>query len=100
MAARERAQYAATLKQLKLDSPPPLPQNKFMIFANEKRLSIAKDQPGLSLGELSASIGETWRSLDPETREQYSIKAAEAKKKYENDMKAYLEQMSGSNQVE
>lgn len=62
----------------------------YMIFANEKRDMVRAENPGIAFGQIGKLLGEKWKSMGAEEREQYESKAEEAKKRYEIAKAEYL----------
>ncbi|KAH8022088.1 hypothetical protein HPB51_021811 [Rhipicephalus microplus] len=56
----------------------PRPPNAFMLFAQEKRRSVAAENPNENNQHVSTRLGKLWRSLSAADREPYQRKAAEA----------------------
>ena len=42
--------------------------NSFLLFSNENRTQIFKENPGLKNTEISKLLGEKWRNLHPDTK--------------------------------
>ena len=59
----------------------------YMLWLNETREEIKKDNPGISITELSKKAGVLWKALEDKTK--WNKLAAEAKLKYEEEMKEY-----------
>ncbi|XP_037576962.1 sex-determining region Y protein [Dermacentor silvarum] len=56
----------------------PRPRSAFMLFAEEKRRSVADENPNENNQRVSSRLGELWRSLSTAVKEPYQRKAAEA----------------------
>ncbi|KAL1425079.1 hypothetical protein MTO96_019531 [Rhipicephalus appendiculatus] len=56
----------------------PRPPNAFMLFAQEKRRSVAAENPSENNQRVSTRLGKLWRSLSAADKEPYQRKAAEA----------------------
>lgn len=69
---------------------PKHPSSSFMIFANEIRDKLRKQNPNLTIIEIGKLIGEKWRQLGDNKKEKYI-------KKFEESKKIYLEEMSKYN---
>lgn len=78
--------YRANRDQLK----PKHPSSSYMIFANEIREKLRKQNPNLSIIEIGKLIGEKWRQLADNKKEKYV-------KKFEENKKIYLEEISKYN---
>ena len=51
------------------------PMNGFMLFAKKYRLELIQQHPGKDNRAISVLLGEAWKGLPMEDREQYSHKA-------------------------
>lgn len=56
----------------------PRPPNAFMLFAQEKRRSVAAENPNENNQRVSSRLGKLWRSLSAADKEPYQRRAAEA----------------------
>ncbi|XP_063599816.1 FACT complex subunit Ssrp1-like isoform X1 [Penaeus indicus] len=74
-------------KKEKDENKPKRAQSAYFIWLNEHREQIKKENPGISITELSKLAGQKWREL--KDRKEWEEKAAEAKKEYEAAMKEY-----------
>ena len=52
---------------------------------------VKEKNPEAPITEVAKKCGEEWRALDDVSKKKYEKKQEEAKKKYEIDMKAWLE---------
>lgn len=66
---------------------PKRPQSAYFIWLNEHREVIKKENPGISITEISKVAGQKWRTMEDKT--EWEKKAAEAKRDYEEAMKEY-----------
>eukprot|EP00668_Euglena_longa_P046213 GGOE01061897.1.p1 GENE.GGOE01061897.1~~GGOE01061897.1.p1 ORF type:complete len:428 (-),score=105.64 GGOE01061897.1:244-1527(-) len=74
-----------------LAGAPKKPPTAFIAFTNEKRAAMVKENPGLSIVELSAKFGEMWRGLKNEEKQVYENQYAAAFKKWEADIAKWKE---------
>ncbi|XP_042858739.1 FACT complex subunit Ssrp1-like isoform X2 [Penaeus japonicus] len=74
-------------KKEKDENKPKRAQSAYFIWLNEHREMIKKENPGISITELSKLAGQKWREL--KDKKEWEEKAAEAKKEYEAAMKEY-----------
>lgn len=75
-------------KKAKKDKDAPKrPMTAYMLWMNEIRAQIKEENPGISVTELSKKAGEMWKNVQDKSK--WQEKSQEAKKKYEEDMKAY-----------
>ncbi|KAI9803009.1 MAG: Non-histone chromosomal protein 6 [Sarcosagium campestre] len=61
----------------------------YMFFANEQRENVRDENPGISFGQVGKVLGERWKALNEKQRGPYEIKAANDKKRYEDEKAAY-----------
>lgn len=64
-------------------------KTSFMFYSTEMRAKIKADNPDLSFGDLGKKIGEMFKALPPAEKAKYEKKAADAKVKYQEEMKKY-----------
>merc|ERR1719384_2841522 len=62
-------------KNAKDPDKPKRPMNGFMLFAKKYRLELIQQHPGKDNRAISVLLGEAWKSLSLEEREQYSQRA-------------------------
>lgn len=77
------------IKKKKDPNAPKRPLSSYMIFASETRGKVLEESPGMSLGDVGRALGERWKAISPDEKETFEAKAAAAKAKYEEEMKAY-----------
>lgn len=75
-------------------------KSSFMFFSTEVRAKTKEENPGISFGDLGKMIGEMFRSLSPEEKSKYEKMAAEAKEKYDGEMKTYKANQKAEKEVE
>ncbi|KAK7530791.1 nucleosome binding protein [Phyllosticta citribraziliensis] len=61
----------------------------YMFFANDQREKVREDNPGIKFGEVGKLLGEKWKALSEKQRAPYEAKAANDKKRYEDEKAAY-----------
>ncbi|KAK7083251.1 FACT complex subunit ssrp1 [Halocaridina rubra] len=81
-------------KKEKDENKPKRPQSAYFLWLNDHRDQIKKENPGISITELTKLAGQQWREL--ENRKKWEEKAAEEKAKYDEAMKAYKASLGGS----
>lgn len=74
-------------KEGKDSDAPKRPATAFMIWLNETREQIKKDNPGISVTEVAKKGGELWK--DMKDKSKWEGKAAKAKEDYNEAMKEY-----------
>jgi hypothetical protein len=105
MAAADKTRYQNEMKDYvppkgeskakpkKDPNAPKKPLTSFMLFSNEFRSQIKKENPGISFGELGKKIGELFRALPSDKKQKYEDMAKQEKERYK---KALMEYESGS----
>lgn len=78
-----------TKRAKKDENAPKRGMSAYMFFAKDKRESVLKKHPSLSVTEVAKKLGEKWRGLTSAEKKPYEKLAEAAKAKYEKEMKAY-----------
>jgi hypothetical protein len=68
---------------------PKAAKNAFIFFCAEKRAEVKKGEPELKPTEITKKLGEMWREMDDEDKEEFQEKAKEDKERFENEMEEY-----------
>jgi len=68
---------------------PKRPLTAYMLFCQEKRAEIKKNNPTVSFGEIGKLLGQAWQQLSPDDRKPYEDSSKEAKAHYLQEMKEY-----------
>jgi HMG (high mobility group) box len=69
-------------KAAKDPNAPKKPLTSFMLFSNEIRSRIQKENPTMSFGELGKKIGELFRALSTNEKQKYEDMAKKEKERY------------------
>ncbi|KAJ5888008.1 non-histone chromosomal protein 6 [Penicillium taxi] len=83
-AAKERVQ-----RRKKDPNAPKRGLSAYMFFANDNRDKVREENPGISFGQVGKTLGERWKALSPSERKPYDQKAADDKKRYEDEKAKY-----------
>jgi len=67
-------------KKVKDETKPKRPMSGYFLWLNENRENIKKDNPGISITEVSKKAGELWREMSDKT--EWEKKALQAKEAY------------------
>jgi hypothetical protein len=78
-----------TEKKKKDPNAPKRGLSAYMFFANEQRENVHKENPGISFGQVGKVLGERWKALNEKQRSPYEAKAAQDKKRYEDEKASY-----------
>lgn len=74
-------------KKVKDSDAPKRPQTAFMLWLNESREKIKKDNPGFSVTDIAKKGGELWKELKDKSK--WENQAAKDKESYNEAMKEY-----------
>jgi hypothetical protein len=76
-------------KAKKDPNAPKKPLTSFMLFSNENRSRIQKENPSMTFGELGKKIGELFRGLSSSEKQKYEDMSKKAKEQYKKQMQEY-----------
>lgn len=90
MPKETRAKRATGKRGTKKDpNAPKRALSAYMFFANDQREVVRGENPTASFGQIGKLLGEKWKSLTESEKKPYEDKAAEDKKRYEEEKHAY-----------
>lgn len=72
-------------KQKKDPNAPKKPLSAFMIFSNEQRGRIKKENPEDDFGTIGKKIGQEWKALSEDEKSIYVEKAQKEKERYQSE---------------
>jgi hypothetical protein len=78
-----------TKKEKRDPDAPKAAKNAFIFFCAEKRDEVKKEDPEMKPTDITKKLGEMWRELDEEDKEEYQEKAKEDKERFDNEMVEY-----------
>jgi hypothetical protein len=87
--APKRAVKARSEKKKKDPNAPKRGLSAYMFFANEQRENVREENPGITFGQVGKVLGERWKALNDKQRAPYEAKAAQDKKRYEDEKASY-----------
>ncbi|EXJ88972.1 hypothetical protein A1O3_02036 [Capronia epimyces CBS 606.96] len=67
----------------------PRPRNSFILFRQHQQASILAQNPGIPNPEVSKIIGEQWRQLSAESKEEWNLLAEEEKARHQQQYPGY-----------
>ncbi|OAP58167.1 hypothetical protein AYL99_07257 [Fonsecaea erecta] len=67
----------------------PRPRNSFILFRQHQQSSIIAQNPGIPNPEVSKIIGEQWRGLSAEAKEEWNLLAEEEKTRHQRQYPGY-----------
>uniref|UniRef100_A0AAG5DMT2 FACT complex subunit SSRP1 n=1 Tax=Anopheles atroparvus TaxID=41427 RepID=A0AAG5DMT2_ANOAO len=85
--SKEKKETKPKKSKTKDSGAPKRPTTAFMLWMNATRDQIRKDNPGLSITDISKKGGELWKDL--KDKKEWEAKAAKAKENYAEAMAAY-----------
>merc|ERR1719261_184491 len=60
-----------------------------MFFSTKNRERVKKENPGISIGEISKKLGVEWKALTPEEKAPYEAMASKDKQRYKDETANY-----------
>lgn len=85
----KRASKPRAEKKKKDPNAPKRGLSAYMFFAQEQRDNVREENPGIGFGQVGKVLGERWKALNDKQRLPYENKAAEDKKRYEDEKASY-----------
>ena len=76
-------------KAKKDPNAPKKPLTSFMLFSNEVRSRIQKENPSMTFGELGKKIGELFRGLSSADKQKYEDLSKKEKERYKKQMQEF-----------
>ncbi|XP_055383339.1 FACT complex subunit Ssrp1 [Condylostylus longicornis] len=89
---------SSSKKKNKDSNKPKRAATAFMLWLNENREQIKKDNPGISITEIAKKGGELWRDLKDKSK--WEEKSAKDKERYQKEMEEYKEKGGGGSDDE
>jgi hypothetical protein len=77
------------VKAIKDPNAPKKPLTSFMLFSNEIRSRIQKENPTMSFGELGKKVGELFRGLSASEKQKYEDMAKKDKERYKKALQEF-----------
>ncbi|KAH8599063.1 putative Non-histone chromosomal protein 6 [Bisporella sp. PMI_857] len=87
--AKTEKRSTKVAKKKKDPNAPKRGLSAYMFFANEQRENVREENPGISFGQVGKVLGERWKKLSDKQRVPYEAKAAQDKKRYEDEKASY-----------
>ncbi|KXS14730.1 SSrecog-domain-containing protein [Gonapodya prolifera JEL478] len=85
----EKGKEGKKPRKKKDPNEPKKPLAAFMIFSNDKREQVKKDNPEAGFGEIGRLLGNLWKEMTIEDKKPYNDRAGEAKARYLKEKAAY-----------
>lgn len=77
-------------KRTKKDpNAPKRPLSSYMLFCQEERENVKKENPDLKAKEILSELGKRWKGLDDDEKKKYQDRFEEDKKRYDQEKAAY-----------
>lgn len=94
---KESSGGSSKKKRKKKDkNAPKRPMSAFMLWMNDMRDTIKKDNPGIAFTDIAKKGGELWKNISSKEKAEYEDKAKKAKDDYTVALKAYQESGGGA----
>ena len=74
----------------KKDPNAPKKRSAYNFFCIDERAKVKAEFPDMISTDIQGELGRRWKALDADETEEYRVKAAADKEKYEEDMKTYV----------
>jgi hypothetical protein len=68
---------------------PKAAKNAFIFFCAEKRSEVKQEDSEMKPTDITKKLGEMWRDMDDDDKEEFQEKAKEDKGRFENEMEGY-----------
>ena len=78
-------------KLLKDDNAPKKPVNGYVLFMNQRRESLMKENVGLPFAEITKLVGEEWSSMSSDQKSYFLETAKKKKEAYLKELREYKE---------
>lgn len=65
---------------------PKRPTTAYFAFMNERRVTLKKEKPGLSLGDTTKTMTDEWNKMSDKEKKKYTDIAQKDKDRYEKEM--------------
>ena len=78
---------------------PKRPLNAFMHFSRAKRLSIQEEHPSSSVANVAKNLGEAWRGMSADNKQEWEDLAAQDKERYQLEVASTQDDGDGMRQM-
>ncbi|CAG0898269.1 unnamed protein product [Cyprideis torosa] len=85
---------AATLG---LPERPKRPLAAYILFSNEYRNKVLQRNPTLKMTEITKKLANMWKTLDSSSKATFEAKAAQEKRRYDNELSAFMQRIGPAN---
>ena len=83
------ASKGAKAKKEKDPNAPKRPQSSYFLYCNERRVTLKKEKPELSMCEMTKELTKEWKALTEKQRKKYDDMQVKDKERYEKEMQSY-----------
>lgn len=73
---------------------PKRPLSSYFRFLMEKRPQVVKENPSLTVQQVTKTISEQWKQLNPEEKQKYNFLALQEREKYDEALLKYKEKLT------
>lgn len=81
------------LKAMKDDNAPKRARSSYMLFSNQIRADVMKENPNLEMGQVSKILGSRWKSSSDTVKEEFKQLAEQDKERYTKEMDVYTKKL-------
>jgi len=81
------------LKATKDNNAPKRARSSYMLFSNDIRAEVMKENPKLEMGQVSKILGLRWKSVTDTVKEEYTQRADVDKERYTKEMDVYTKKL-------
>jgi structure-specific recognition protein 1 len=78
-------------KKTKHPDEPKGKRSSYILFGQDVRANVVKENPRFSLGEIGKEIGRLWSEMGADERSEYEERAEEDKQRYEREYAEFIE---------
>ena len=83
---KDGAELAKSKSKASASDKPKRPASAYILFGNEERGAIAKDNPDFAQKDVMAELGKRWKQVDPKRKAALEAEAAKLKKVYDEKL--------------
>jgi len=85
-AEEARKSYDEQMTAYQKTLPPKRPGSSFMLFSEEVRPTIVKQNPKMKTTDVAKALGQQWKQLTPQKKKRFEEKALQLKEQWQKEM--------------
>jgi len=86
---QDKKRRETEVKEYEKILPPRRPLSPFLIFSNEHRHQLLTDNPTKKFSELGKMLGDMWRGLSEQQKQEYNAQAEKLKVEYQTKLEKF-----------